>query len=77
MTQTGVLQAQRGSLLPQADLSVIKGYQFAADLDINMNVDAPEVADSGVDVSGSYVRIDNARLSNEESRNVRTVEGFI
>ncbi|MDX2475866.1 MAG: hypothetical protein QNL05_00705, partial [Gammaproteobacteria bacterium] len=49
-----------------ADVSV-KDFQFAADLDINMNVDAPEIADSGVDVSGSYVRIDNARLSNKET----------
>jgi len=65
LTQTGFLGTTRLTS-SEADLG-IKGYQFSADMDINMNVDAPEVADSGIDVSGSYVRIDNARLSNDEA----------
>lgn len=44
----------------------IKGYQFSADLDVKMNIDAPTLAATGIDFSGTYVRIDDARLSNEE-----------
>ena len=65
LTQTGFSGTTR--LTSTAADVGIKGFQFLADLDINMNVDAPEIADSGVDVSGSYVRIDNARLSNEDA----------
>ena len=65
LTQSGFTGTTRLTS-SEADVG-IKGYQFSADLDINMNVDAPEVADSGVDVSSSYVRIDNARLSTEEA----------
>ncbi|MEA1889126.1 MAG: hypothetical protein U9N50_05020 [Pseudomonadota bacterium] len=48
-----------------ADISV-KDFQFSADLDMNLNVDAPKLAATGVDVSGTYIHIDNARLSSEE-----------
>jgi hypothetical protein len=63
LTQTGFTGTTRLTST-EADVG-IKGFQFSADLDMNMNVDAPEIADSGVDVSGSYVRVENARLSNE------------
>lgn len=65
LTQTGFTGTTRLTST-EADVG-IKGFQFSADLDMNMNVDAPEIADSGVDVSGSYVRIENARLSNEDT----------
>ena len=65
LTQTGFVGTTRLSST-EADVGM-KEFQFSADLDINMNVDAPEIADSGIDVSGSYVRIDNARLSTEEA----------
>ena len=65
LTQTGFTGPTRLTST-EADVG-IKGFQFSADLDMNMNVDAPEIVDSGVDVSGSYVRIENARLSNEDT----------
>jgi len=49
----------------EADISV-KDFQFSADLDMNLNIDAPELAKTGVDVSGTYIHIDNARLSSKE-----------
>jgi hypothetical protein len=48
-----------------ADIGV-KGFQFSSDLDMNLNVNAPKLAETGVDVSGTYIHIDNARLSSEE-----------
>jgi hypothetical protein len=50
----------------EADISV-KDFQFSADLDMNLNIDAPELAKTGVDVSGTYIHIDNARLSSQEA----------
>ena len=64
LTQTGFVGFSRLSST-QADIGV-KDFEFSANLDINLNVDAPALADSGVDVSGSYIHIDRARLSNEE-----------
>jgi hypothetical protein len=52
-----------------ADIGV-KDFQFFADLDMNLNVDAPELAQTGVDVAGTYIHIDNARLSSEEVASV-------
>jgi len=49
-----------------ADIGV-KEFQFTSNLDIYMNVDAPKLAETGVDVAGTYVHIDNARLSSEEA----------
>jgi len=48
-----------------ADIGV-KDFQFSSDLDMNLNIDAPKLADTGIDVSGTYVHINNARLSSEE-----------
>ncbi|MFW2437982.1 MAG: hypothetical protein ACN4GR_01270 [Arenicellales bacterium] len=47
-----------------ADIGV-KDFQFSSDLDMKLNIDAPKLADTGIDVSGTYVHINNARLSSE------------
>ena len=66
LTQTGFVGFSRLSST-QADVG-IKDFKFAANLDMNLNVDAPALADSGVNVSGSYIHLNSARLSNEEGR---------
>jgi len=48
-----------------ADVGV-KDFQFTTDLDMKLNIDAPKLADTGIDVSGTYIHIDNARLSSAE-----------
>jgi len=49
-----------------ADIGV-KEFQFISNLDININVNAPKLAETGLDLAGTYVHIDNARLSSEEA----------
>jgi hypothetical protein len=49
-----------------ADVS-LKDFQFSTDLDMNLNIDAPRLSESGIDVAGTYIHLDNARLSNNEA----------
>lgn len=64
LTQTGISGFSRLSS-KKSDVEV-KDFEFISDLDINLNIDAPNLADTGVDVAGSYFRMENARISNEE-----------
>jgi hypothetical protein len=64
LTQTGLIGFSRLSS-KEADVGV-KDFQFTTDLDINLNIDAPALAETGIDVAGTYVRINDARISNEE-----------
>ena len=52
-----------------ADVGV-KDFQFTTDLDMNLNIEAPRLAETGIDVSGTYIHINNARLSSKEVGNV-------
>jgi hypothetical protein len=45
----------------------LKEYQFTTDLDVQLNVDASALLESGIDVSGTYIRLNNARVGSEEA----------
>ncbi len=50
----------------EADVG-LKDYQFTTDLDMQLNVDGRALVESGIDVSGTYIRLNNARLGSEKS----------
>ncbi len=44
----------------------IKDYRFSSDLDMNLNLDAPKLAETGIEVANTYIHLSNARLSSDE-----------
>lgn len=48
-----------------ADVGV-KDYRFQSDLDLGFNIDNPSFASALVDISGTYIRLGDSRLANEE-----------
>jgi len=50
----------------QADIS-FKDYRFISDLDLGIHIDIPSIAAETINISGTYLRIDEARLSGREN----------
>jgi hypothetical protein len=65
VTQTG-LKSDLKLISEAADVG-IKEYRFTTNLDMVLKADSPAIA-SGVDISGSYVHLKGATLSNEEAQ---------
>jgi len=49
-----------------ADIS-FKDYRFISDLDMGIHIDIPSIAAETIDLSGTYLRIDDARLNGREA----------
>jgi hypothetical protein len=49
-----------------ADVS-FKDYRFVSDLDLGIQIDIPSIAAETINISGTYLRIDDARLSDREA----------
>jgi len=65
VTQTGLKSDLR--LISEAADVGIKEYRFTSNLDMAFKADSPAIS-SGVDMSGSYVHLKGATLSNEEDQ---------
>jgi hypothetical protein len=63
LTQTGVANDLRLTSTG-ADVG-IKDYQFTTDLDMMLKLDGLNLVESGVDVSGSYVKLSETRISSD------------
>lgn len=48
-----------------ADVGV-KDYRFSSDLDLGLNIDNPSFASALVDISGTYIRLGDSKLSTKE-----------
>jgi len=46
----------------------LKEYRFKSNLDVELNANSPSITSAGVDVSGSTIRLSEAKLSNEDRR---------